>query len=203
MRVPHCDQWEGVITTIGGQDTVRCIICNTWLYNAPRTETGRDTHSLTERNPHTMSNTPTWEEVEVPRGAYVGWGTQTGQHVTGKVLDYSPVNGRTVNGEPCPQVSIELTEPAASFNKEGARTDFPAGELIVLNASQASLKRAVQAAALNVGDLVKITFSGTYKAEKGTGKEFSIKVARGAGRSAAPAQPATGFDSTPQAAPPF
>jgi hypothetical protein len=148
-----------------------------------------------------MSNT-NWEEVSVPRGAYVGWGTTPGQHVTGKVLEYSPTGGTNYAGDPCPQLSVELIEPAASFNKAGERTDFPAGEFVVITCGQASLKRAVQAAALSVGDLVKITFSGTYKSANGEGKEFAIKVARGAAQHATP-QPATGFGNTPQAAPPF
>ena len=48
-----------------------------------------------------------WETVEVPRGAYLGWGTKKGQHVTGKVLEYSP-DGRNAEfpfGSPSRQVS--------------------------------------------------------------------------------------------------
>ena len=143
-----------------------------------------------------MSST-NWEDVSVPRGAYIGWSTQPGQHVTGKVLEYNPVGGTNYAGDPCPQLSVELIEPAASFNKAGERTDFPAGEFVVVNAGQASLKRAVQAAALERGDLVKITMTGLYKSANGEGKEFAIKVARGAGQTAAPA------NAQPQAQAPF
>lgn len=124
-----------------------------------------------------------WESVEVPRGAYISWGTKTGQHVTGKVLDYNPTGGNDFNEQPCPQLAVELTEPAASINKEGERTDFDAGELVQLNAGQVSLKRALRAADPAAGDLVKITLSDLVKTSKGTVKEFDIKIARGAAAS--------------------
>lgn len=122
-----------------------------------------------------------WEEVEVPRGAYIGWGSKPGQHVTGKVIDYNVAGGTDFNGNPCPQVAIELTEQAASFNKDGDRTDHPAGEMVQLNAGQVSLKRALRAADPAPGDLVKIELSNLVKTANGTVKEFSLKIARGAG----------------------
>lgn len=123
----------------------------------------------------------TWETIEVPRGAYIGWGSKKGQHVTGKVLDYQPEGGTDFNGNACPSATIELTEAAASFNKDGDRSDFAAGELIQLNAGQVSLKRALRAADPSPGDLVKITLVNLAKTDKGTVKEFDIKIARGAG----------------------
>lgn len=126
-----------------------------------------------------------WEEIEVPKGAYIGWGDRAGQHVTGNVLAYLDNGGTNFAGDSCPQISIELTEKAASFNKAGERTDFPAGELVVVNAGLANLSRAVRAAALNTGDLVKIELSDFEKVTAGTVKIFSIKVARGAGKAAA------------------
>ena len=122
-----------------------------------------------------------WETVDVPRGAFISWGEQTGQHVTGKILDYDPAGGTDFNNNPCPQLSVELIEPAASINKQGVRTDYPAGELVVLNAGQVSLKRAVKAADPNPGDLIKITLSNLVRTTNGTVKEFDIKIARGAG----------------------
>lgn len=135
-----------------------------------------------------------WEEVEVPRGAYLGWGTKKGQHVTGKVLEYSPDGGTNFAGEPCPSATIELTEAAASFNKEGERTDYPAGEIIQLNAGQVSLKRALRAADPSPGDLVKITLENLAKTDKGTVKEFGIKIARGAGGTVKPKAAAAATD---------
>lgn len=123
----------------------------------------------------------TWEDVTVPRGAYIGWGTKKGQHVTGKVLDYQPEGGTDFNNNVCPSATIELTETAASFNKDGDRSEFAAGELIQLNAGQVSLKRALRAADPAPGDLVKITLVNLAKTDKGTVKEFDIKIARGAG----------------------
>lgn len=136
-----------------------------------------------------------WETIEVPRGAYIGWGDRTGQHVTGKVINYEPSGGTNFAGEPCPSLAVELTEPAASFNKAGERTDFPAGELVQLNAGQVSLKRALRAADPTPGDLVKITFENLVKTANGTVKEFGIKIARGTAASAPAA--ATPVDDEP------
>lgn len=138
-----------------------------------------------------------WESVEVPRGAYIGWGMKPGQHVTGKVIEYAPEGGSDFYQKPCPSVTIELTEPAASFNKAGDRTDHAAGELVQLNAGQVSLKRALRAADPSPGDLVKITLDNIIKGAGKNGgdvKEYAIKIARGAGVSAKPADAAATTD---------
>lgn len=129
-----------------------------------------------------------WETIEVPKGAYIGWGNKPGQHVTGKVIDYQPEGGTNFAGERCPSIAIELTEPAASFNKDGDRSNFDAGDMVQLNAGQVSLRRALRAADPAPGDLVKITLENLAKTDKGTVKEFGIKIARGAGGTAAPAK---------------
>jgi hypothetical protein len=209
MRVEHCGQRDGIIVTVGGQDTVRCAVCRKFLYNAPRAETGRPQrppqsetaiHQPTSRRDQIHMTNPTWETVEVPRGAYISWGEQTGQHVTGKVLEFSPTGGTDFAGNPCPQLSVELIEGSASVNKQGQRTDFAAGELVVLNCGQVSLKRAVKAADPAPGDLVKITLSDLVRTSNGTVKQFDIKIARSAGHTAQPAnaQPQTTF-TQPQA----
>ena len=142
-----------------------------------------------------------WEEVEVPRGAYIGWGNKSGQHITGKVLEYSVTAGTDFNGNSCPAASIELTEPAASFNKAGDRFDHDTGALVQLNAGQVSLKRALRAADPSPGDLVKITLDDIIKGvgqKGGDVKEFGIKIARGNGPPVAEAPAAaapTGFNS--------
>lgn len=146
----------------------------------------------------------TWETIEVPRGAYIGWGSKKGQHVTGKVLDYQPEGGTDFNGNACPSATIELTEAAASFNKDGDRSDFAAGELIQLNAGQVSLKRALRAADPAAGDLVKITLVNLAKTDKGTVKEFDIKIARGAGGAVEPkAAPKKAMAEVDDDEPPF
>lgn len=131
---------------------------------------------------------PQWETVETPAGGnFIGWGTSEGQHVTGKIVEYSPTGGSDFNGDPAPQMAIELTEQAASFNKEGERTDYPEGELVNLTVGQAGLKRAVQSANLESGDLVKITMKGLAKTNNGRSvKTFDLKRAKGA--APAPAQ---------------
>lgn len=44
-----CGSTDGTITTVGGQDTVRCATCGRHCYNAPRTETPRPRRSLRSR----------------------------------------------------------------------------------------------------------------------------------------------------------
>lgn len=43
LRQPckNCAATIGYIKTAGGQDVVRCTVCDTYQYNAPRVETGR------------------------------------------------------------------------------------------------------------------------------------------------------------------
>lgn len=145
---------------------------------------------------------PQWTEVDVPRGSFISWGTNTGQHVTGRVMAYEPQGGTDFAGNPCPQLSVELTAPAASVNKEGARTDFAVGELVVLNAGQVSLKRALQAAQPQPGELVKITLASLARTANGTVKEFTIAKAPGSAPAGGAA--AGGFGAGPQAdEPPF
>lgn len=120
-----------------------------------------------------------WEEVSVPRGAYISWGTKPGQHITGKVIEYAPDGGTDFAGNRCPSIAIELTEDGTSINKEGERADFKQGEMVQLNAGQVSLKRAIRAADPSAGDLLKITLSNLVKTTNGTVKEFDIKIARG------------------------
>lgn len=123
------------------------------------------------------------EDVSVPRGAYIGWGTKPNQFVKGNVLEYEPSGATDFNGDPCPQLEVELTEKAASFNKEGEQTNHQPGDVVVMSCGQVSLKRAVKKAELKSGDLVKITLENLVKASNGTVKEFGIKVKRGAGQS--------------------
>jgi len=48
MRKPcKCGSMLGRIREVNGQDTVRCIACETYCYCAPRTETGRAQRSVT------------------------------------------------------------------------------------------------------------------------------------------------------------
>lgn len=44
-----CGSAVGVITEKGAQDTVHCAECGTYLYNAPRSETGKAVRTVTRR----------------------------------------------------------------------------------------------------------------------------------------------------------
>jgi 5-methylcytosine-specific restriction endonuclease McrA len=52
MREPcrFCGTLDGYIKTVNGQDTVRCLECDRYVYTAPRTETGREVRSLRTRS---------------------------------------------------------------------------------------------------------------------------------------------------------
>jgi hypothetical protein len=116
-------------------------------------------------------------EVDVPRGAYLGWGTKPGQQVTAEVKRYTPTGGTDFNGDACPNLELLLLEPADSFNKSGERTTFEAGETIQLNVGQVSLKRAVTSAELEPGDLIQASLVNITKTSAGrTVKEFSLSV---------------------------
>lgn len=50
IEIKHADECpgrDGVVKTVGSQDTVRCATCDRFLYNAPKTETGRAVRSVT------------------------------------------------------------------------------------------------------------------------------------------------------------
>ncbi len=126
-----------------------------------------------------MSAQPRWEEIEVPRGAYISWGTQPGQTVVGKVIDYDEAGGTDFAGDQCPALALDLIEPADSFTKSGERSTHEAGETVQINAGQVSLKRAVRKADPRPGDLVRIVLVNIAKLKGGrTVKEFAISVAR-------------------------
>lgn len=122
------------------------------------------------------------EEIDIPKGAFIGWGMTKGQHVTGKVLEYSDIGGKDTKDNVCPQITVELIEAAASFNKIGTRTDYGVGDLVSVTGSQVQLKRGLKAAAPNPGDLIRIVLDDVkVLPNTNTLKEFSIKIKRGAG----------------------
>lgn len=126
---------------------------------------------------------PAWEKVEIPSSSgFIGWGIKEGQHVTGKVVDYDATGGRAIGGKACPQIEIELTERAASFNKKLDRTNIEAGERVTVTCGLFELKAGIEAADPAVGDLIKIVLDGTEELDNGnTVKRFSLQIARGAG----------------------
>ncbi|UQE73861.1 hypothetical protein MYK68_14090 [Gordonia sp. PP30] len=135
-----------------------------------------------------------WETIDVPAGAFIGWGNTPGQAVTGKVLTFDPAGAQDYNGNVCPELGLELVEPAASYNKAGERFDYATGDLVNLTCGATNLKRAVMAASPSAGDLVKITLQEIKPLNGGRSvKIFDLKIARGAGGASTPATP------TPQA----
>ena len=129
-----------------------------------------------------------WEEIDVPRGQYVGWGNKEGQFVEGAVLVNNPTGATEplkegqMTATPCPLLEIELTRPAASFDRDLNRTDYAAGEQVCLSVSQKQLQRAVAMANLKPGDLVRIELKGKDRTANGTVKLFGIMVDRGAAK---------------------
>lgn len=125
---------------------------------------------------------PEWEDIAIPAGSFIGWGSKKGQHVTGKVIDYQADGGTDFNQNPCPQIVIELTEQAASFNKEGDRNEFPAGDIVQITCGQVKLKQGIRAADPTPGDIIKIELTEITRLANGnTMKTFGIKIARGVG----------------------
>ena len=123
-----------------------------------------------------------WEDVEVPAGSFISWGSRAGQHVTGVVLEFAEDGGTDFNGNVCPRISVQLTEKAASINKEGERTDFDKGAEVLVNGGQVRLGRALKQAKPKRGDLIKMEIAGVERTSTGnTLKDFKVKIARGAG----------------------
>lgn len=142
-----------------------------------------------------------WETITAPAGSFIGWGTKAGQHVTGRVVDYAIDGGTDYDGNKCPLLAIELTEPAASFNKDGERTDIEPGEIVQITAGQVKLKAQIRKADPSPGDLMKIELMAVERTASGrTLKDFDLKIARGAGGSSKPSAAAVDDDSD---APPF
>lgn len=154
-----------------------------------------------------MTNGLNWQEIDVPRGAYIGWGLRAGQSVTGVVLEFTPNGGSDFNQNPCPNLTLELIEEAWSANKAQEWTQIAKGEMVQLNCGQVSLKRAVLAADLSPGDLVKITLETILAGQGKNGgdvKEFGIKKVPGfrpAARPAPQAQPSQPQFGGPQGQP--
>lgn len=129
-----------------------------------------------------MTDQYNWEKIDVPRGSFIGWGLRAGQKVVGVVVEFSPTGGRDFDQNPCPNVAIELVEEAWSANKAQQWTKHERGDLVQLNCGQVSLKRAVLAADLSPGDLVKVELENILFGQGKNGgdiKEFGIQVVRG------------------------
>lgn len=51
MRAPcgACGSKDGYVTETNGQDVVRCLYCNQWAYNQPKSESGKPQRSVRTR----------------------------------------------------------------------------------------------------------------------------------------------------------
>lgn len=125
-----------------------------------------------------------WETHQSTQDAtFVGWGTKKGQHVTGKVLLFHETRGKDFDGEPCPLLKVELTSKAASFNKEGQRTNIDSGEVVLLTCGQPGLRDDIVEVGPKRGDLIKITLDGERATKNGKMKVFVIQIDRSASSS--------------------
>lgn len=127
-----------------------------------------------------------WETIDVPRGTFYGWSSNPNsagkQRIIGEVMQFSYDGGTDFNGHSCPQLSLIVSEPTLSFNKQEEFKKIPAGELVVMTCGTVNLANAVLAANLKPGDTVMITLTGFTQVDKGTAKQFDIKVKRGSGK---------------------
>ncbi len=135
-------------------------------------------------------STPTFEDVVVPQGDFIGWDKKPGQVLTVNILSFDPSGGSDANGNTCPQLVGTLVEDFTSYSGNGAESkELEAGGMVTVNCGQANLKRNVLAAAPEPGDMLRISFTDTAKTPNGTAKLFKAQIARGAGKA-----PAAGDD---------
>jgi hypothetical protein len=123
-----------------------------------------------------------FQKVEEPAaGTYIGWGNKAKQFVEGKVLEYDETGGSDYAKKPCPLLEVELTKRAASFNKEGERTNYDPGEVVMLTCGLANLKKYIKKVAregLKRGNLIRIELVGFENVPDGKVKIFEIQVDR-------------------------
>ena len=106
-----------------------------------------------------MTEHDEWDDL--PSGDFAKW-ENAGDTVVGTVTAKSI--GRTLNNEPCPQLSI--------------RTDD--GRDVIVTAAQAHLSAQLRSAKPKVGDRIAIVFTGTEKRDGGkTLKKFDVQVKAG------------------------
>ncbi len=102
-----------------------------------------------------------WEGLKPSGGQFQKW-NEPGDRVFGVVTEKS--TGRTIDGEPCPQLVIRLHD---------------GGDEITVTAAQAALKNQLLRERPQVGDTVDIEFTGIDTTGGRTLKLFSVAVAPG------------------------
>jgi len=121
-----------------------------------------------------------YTEIDVPAGAYIGFGNKPGQVVEGVITDYDPTGATDFGGGPCPALEIELTRTAHSFTK-GEWTTYEAGETVQISCGQVQLKKKVRKAQPRIGDSIRIELADLIKVSNGTVKSFTVGIDRNAG----------------------
>lgn len=120
-------------------------------------------------------------EVETSRGTFIGWGA-VGQTVTIDVVSYSPDGGTDFNDKPCPQLVGVLVGSADSYRDKGSTKEtLDDGEFVTITCGQANLRNKVISSGVQQGDMLRITYEGDEKVDKGTMKVFRLAIAKGAG----------------------
>lgn len=133
-------------------------------------------------------STPTFEDVVVPQGTYISWGPKPGQDITVRVVSYDPTGGTDFNGAACPQLVGVLTGTVTNYREKGSVTEeLEADTMVTINCGLANLKRNVQSAAPEAGDLLRLHYYDLAKSDKGDVKLFKAQIARGAGKAPAAA----------------
>lgn len=115
--------------------------------------------------------TDPWDTI--PSGDFHVW-EEPGEVLTGDII--GKIIDKDFNNNPCPGLTIRQDD----------------GEEVRLTAGQAQLKAKLLEAKPQVGDRIKITFTGTTKRDGGkTLKEFDVAVKKGGAKSkvTAPAPP--------------
>ena len=101
-----------------------------------------------------------FEDVGSVTGTYAKW-ENVGDFYQGVIVAYSVDGGTDFNQQPVPQIVLGTADGN-----------------VIINGSQASLKRnlANGAPKLGLGRICRVTWSGTYEAPKGVGKEFTVQA---------------------------
>jgi hypothetical protein len=112
-------------------------------------------------------------------GRFIAW-REVGQVATLTVTDYDPVGGEDYNGNKVPKVLGTLTEPATTFGKKDdgfPRQEVASGETVAITGGNASLRKGLLMADPKRGDLLRVSFTGTYPTDKGNdGKAFTVEL---------------------------
>lgn len=120
------------------------------------------------------------EKIEAASGLFVGWADHPGQVVKGYVTTYSADGGEDFNQNPCPQMSVELTEAVTSYSQKGSINLEP-GDEVTITCGQSNLQRTVKSAKLTPGDYVELAFVSNERSANGrTFKKFDLGIARNA-----------------------